>query len=551
MYKRITNWIKARLAAQQEALEYPCLLSGDDDSALIRIRSSYLPTVAVIANAPLQATILVADHFKPTAEFKTIVSRVENLGWKLTIKEETTSVIRTHYHLNDGGGYDDSDQDMESSNSTHIDSLLSKAIARHASDIRLHVRKDTTGITLKIHGTVRYLESISFQLGNSLCSHLYTNLADKTGHEKGKQTFAPTAEDQSAKIKRTIDKNEYYLRYQTIPESDGGYDLTLRIQPQGEKGVVPTLEEIGFGPSVISILRRQAKRRVGMILCTGPVGSGKTTTLYCLMQSDIGNRGKYRMTLEDPVEFFQFGVTRVNVEKIGMANSMKRALRVGVDDLLVGEIRDAEMGTLAMIAQDTGQKVFTTLHTNGAHYVIGRLCDDHIQQKRSVVCDTNKVGLIFHQRLIPRLCEKCKIKTTDNNLTKYFVSNLKRLHVPLDGVYIKNKAGCNDCEEGISGRIPVIELIQPDEEYMSLMAKNLDAQAKQYWLNQCNTHITDEDITGKPIINNALYQVSRGLVDVEDVDALIDYIEFYKPTFDPTKQTKKKTQKSDLEAEPA
>lgn len=549
MLKWLTNWIKAWLAPKPAALDYPVLLSGDDDKALVRIRSSYLPNVAVIANAHLQATVLVADYFKATAEFKTIISKFENLGWALTIKEETTSVIRTHYHINEDGGYEDAAQDMESSNSTHIDSLLSKAIGRRASDLRFHVRKDTTGITLKIDGTVRYLESIGFRQGNALCSHLYTNLADKTSHEKGKQTFAAVAEDQSAKIVRIIDGNEYYLRYQTIPECDGGYDLTLRIQAQGEKGVVPTLEEIGFGPSVIRILRRQANRPVGMILCTGPVGSGKTTTLYCLLQSDIYNRGKYRMTLEDPVEFFQYGVTRVNVDKIGYANAMKRALRVGVDDMLVGEIRDAEMGSLALIAQDTGQKVFTTLHTNGAHYVIGRLCDDHIKQKRSVVCDTNKVGLIFHQRLIPKLCEKCKIKADKDNLSEYFVSNLKRLHIPMTNVYIKNKEGCGDCEEGIKGRVPVIELIQPDEEYMRLMASNLDAQAKQYWLNQCNTHITDEDITGKPIINNALYQVSRGVIDVEDVDAKIDYIEFYKPTFDPTKKISKKNDKTQLEPE--
>lgn len=529
------TFLKKLFRKKEVEVDYPYLLSGENASCELVIRASNLPNIAVQATGPKRATVYVADHFKTTNDFNTLLSRLQNSGWECQIEDASSSEIRAKYHLYDDVHLSGQTDGQVSSNTSHFDNLLAKAVSKNASDIRFHKRQESCGITLKIDGNVVHLESISATLGDSLCAHLYANLADKTSHEKGKQSFAASREDQSCVIERKINGCDYKLRYQSIPECDGGYDVSMRIQAQGKNGEIPTLEEIGLPSSAISILRRASKRKIGAVIANGPQGSGKTTTLYCLLQKRQGDRSQYSMTLEDPVEFFQYGTTRVNVEKIGYVNAIKRALRLGADRMLVGEIRDSEMGRAAKTSQETGQKVFTTLHCNSAHYAISRLTDDEIGLKRSVICSTDMIALMFHQRLIPRLCECCKIAATTENLGDHYVSQLHRLGIPVNGIFIKQKGGCKECNGGTKGRLPVIELIEPDEHYMQLMSEFKDVEARKYWYSQCRSTLLDEDVVGKPVIANALYLVSKGMLDLGDVEENIDDIDRYFPTFAPGK----------------
>lgn len=526
--KLSSNSLFARfLPGKKKARPYPFLLTGDVD-ADVQIFSSALPSIVAIAESDGKATVLVTEHYEKSDSFKAICSRLHTLGWKeLNVQISTSGKIREKYGIETDKNVDVTSKD-DSSNSTHIDLIISNALRRGASDIRFHVRPESCGITFKIDGRLFHSESISHKLGDDLCAHMYANLAEKNSHEEGKTSFAPSI-DQSCTIERVIDGKLIKLRYQSLPEADG-YDVNLRIQEQGERGVVPTLEEMGFPPSAIAKLRKAMKRKRGMIVANGPVGSGKTTTLYCMLYRPKDQRDMYIMTFEDPPEYRQYGVTRVPVAKIGYIQAGKAALRVGADIVLVGEVRNLEMGQMAQQLQDTGQKVLTTTHCNSAHLLIHRLTNQ-IGLSRQEICSTDTIGLSFHQKLMPLLCEHCKQPATPELLGDYFVQQLHRLEIPLAGIFVKNKSGCAHCNGGVKGRIPVIEIIEPDEEYMRLMRAELDYEARDYWLSTCVSDLTTEDVHGKPVIANALYAAHKGLIDLTDIERYIDDLENYTPTY--------------------
>ncbi|WP_395398632.1 ATPase, T2SS/T4P/T4SS family (plasmid) [Pseudoduganella sp. UC29_106] len=410
---------------------------------------------------------------------------------------------------------------------------MAAAINNRATEIRFHVRTENCGIVHLIDNEVYHYASISASLGNDLCSNAFTNLADKTSFEPDKNTFSRQL-DQSCIIDIEIAGRHYRLRYQSLPENDGGYDVTMRIQPQGQAGTVPSLEDLGFTPSSAAALRRVADNPKGGVYITGPMGQGKTTTLYSLMYVPKEERKQYVLTFEDPVEYRQYGVTRVPVGLIGYENAVKRTLRMGAHRVLIGEIRDYTMGGMVSVLSQTGPKVFTSLHVNGANKCIDRLCGTEIRIPRQTMCDPDMVAGFAYQRLLPKLCDKCSRPATAADLGADLIRDLDRLGVPLANMRLRNPAGCTNedaspyCIRGRKGGQAVLEIVEPDEEYMRLMRNNLDLEAKDYWLGLCNSLITEDDVTGKPILANALYHVALGVLDVRDVEKQLGYLRTFR-----------------------
>lgn len=514
--------------------DFPKLLTGEND-AVIAIYATHHAHVAVMAESAEKAVIYVTEDFQDTEEFKSVCRRVLSLGWQYEILVESGAVIRTKYGLSSSMLNEGIDS-KKSANTTYFEALLLAAINARAREIRFHVRREICGVVFNIDGDVYPYTSISNELGNDLCSNAYTNMADSKSFEEGKGSFSGSI-DQSCTIDIALNGNLYRLRYQSMPEADGGYDVTMRIQKQGSKGVVPSLDSLGFTPSAVAALMRVARTPKGAVYATGPMGQGKTTTLYALMHRPRNERNRYAMTFEDPPEYDQYGVTRVPVAHVGYANGVKRALRMGAHIVMIGEIRDEEMGMMAKVMSETGPKVFTTLHVLGANKCIDRLCGDEIRIPRQSLCDVDMVAAFFYQRLLPKLCE-CAHKVNENEsvLDPAIKAELDRLEIPLDKIRVRNTNGCKNpdgskkCNEGKLGAVPCIEMIEPDEEYMRLMREGRDGDAKDLWLSTCYSHVTEENIYGKPIIANALWHVYNGTIDAGDVQETLGLISKYKPT---------------------
>ena len=527
---QLSKALKARTAVR--AFPYP--LTGEAGSgAEIAIRAAQQSNVVVIAEAEKQACIYVTEEFRSSDIFIAVHRRVLELGWNAIIKNESGSFIRSKYGTSANVFGDGIDDNKKSSNTAYFESLLIEAINERARELRFHVRHEHCGIVHNIDGEVFHVASISGPLGNDLCSNAYTNMADKTSFEPGKGTFSESI-DQSCTIDLVLPIGHYRLRYQSMPEDDGGYDVTLRIQPHSEADSAPSLEKLGLTPASIKAVRRVCDNPKGAAYITGPMGQGKTTTLYAAMYKPKDQRTEYVMTFEDPVEYKNFGMTRVPVAKIGYLNAIERGLRMGIHKALIGEIRDEEMGQMASVFSQTGLKVFSTLHVLGANNCIDRLSSVEVKIPRQIICDTDMVAGFIYQRLLPKLC-KCALPATEEALGADMLRELNRLEIPITKMRIRNASGCfkgdgtRYCKNGRYGSQIVLEVIEPDATYMRLMRQGLDGDAKEYWHSWCNSSVTEDDVTGKPIIANALYHVACGTIDVFDMERHLGWISQYRP----------------------
>lgn len=506
---------------QRDSASYPFVLTSDDGAC--PIQASHHASIVAIAVRKGEASLIVTEEFSETKVAAAIRRRLENAGWNVALSFDSAENIQNRYYSK--SGETNVTSRSISSYTAIFDQQLKQAIEARAVELRYHVRQDTCGIVHNIDGRVFKAMSIDGAQGRDICSNAYTSLADRKSLEAGKNTFNGE-QDQSCVIMREIDGEKYKLRYQSLPEADGGFDVTMRILRQGQKGDVPSWKNLSYTPSAIRIFERAMRRRNGAIYMSGPVGGGKTTALYAGLYRPVEQRKNYVLTFEDPPEYTQYGITRVPVEKIGYANAVKRALRMGAHTVMIGEIRDHEMGQVAKVLSETGQKVVTTVHVNNMNQIIGRLCGEEIGLPRQTICDPDMIAGLFYTTLLPRLCS-CKLPATQENLGPRLTRELARLGIPLTNVRVPNQSGCGSCREGRKGRVPIVEMYEPDEHYLRLMRESRDGEARDYWLGKCTTPVTDEDVTGKPKMATALYRVAIGELYVGDLEEGIDLLDMY------------------------
>ena len=229
-----------------------------------------------------------------------------------------------------------------------------------------------------------------------------------------------------------------------IYKQRGSYAIAIRII----NSKIPSIDNLGL-PSVI---KEFINKESGLILVTGPTGSGKTTTLYSIL-NDFKSMDKNIVTIEDPVEYKIEGINQIPLNtKIGLdfASGLRAILRQDPDIIMVGEIRDIETAKIAMRAASTGHLVISTMHTNNAVEAINRLLDMDIPRYLIASC----LKGIVSQRLVRRVCKNCSIETI---IDKEFASNLK---IELN-TKVKLEKGCNECSNtGYKGRIALNEVVE-------------------------------------------------------------------------------------------
>jgi type IV pilus assembly protein PilB len=262
------------------------------------------------------------------------------------------------------------------------------------------------------------------------------------------------------------------FRVSTFPTSLGEKVAIRILDP---KTGLKKFEELGLSGRSFEVLKRGIEKPYGMILATGPTGCGKTTTLYAILQI-LNKEGVNIVTLEDPVEYSIEGINQSQIRpEIGytFAEGLRHVLRQDPDIILVGEIRDKETASLAVHAALTGHLVLSTLHTNDAFGVIPRLIDLGVQP--FLISAALRIAL--SQRLVRKLCEKCKKKVRAKKEIKELISKElegveeieEKLKEPL---YIYEPQGCPECaKEGFSGRIGIFEVLEMTPEIESLILK--------------------------------------------------------------------------------
>ncbi|GHT95364.1 hypothetical protein FACS1894116_10760 [Betaproteobacteria bacterium] len=279
--------------------------------------------------------------------------------------------------------------------------------------------------------------------------------------------IAETRAPQDGRISLTIAGRPIDFRLSTLPTLHGE-NIVLRVLDRQRAAVA--LEKIGFDISQLKAVERMLARPEGLILVTGPTGSGKTTTLYAMLDQ-LNTDGVNIMTLEDPVEYPMPRLRQTTVSeaaRIDFASGIRALLRQDPDIMLVGEIRDVETAELAIRAAMTGHRVFATLHTNNAIGAIPRLFDLGVPPG---LLAGNLVGVIA-QRLLRRLCPHCRTLSTAS------ADEQKQLGWAEEPVSLAHPAGCPECGgRGYRGRLPVFEVLETDDAFDELIATNAPVAA--------------------------------------------------------------------------
>ena len=340
-----------------------------------------------------------------------------------------------------------------------VEAILIDAVKRDASDIHFEPEPGFLRIRYRIDGMLRQVRSLHASYWPAIAVRIKVLSA---------MDIAETRAPQDGRITLGMRGRQIDFRISSQPTIHGE-NIVLRVLDR-KKGLVP-LKDLGFTTSHRDQLERMIARPEGIILITGPTGSGKTTTLYSLL-ADVNSGGVNIMTLEDPVEYPMPMVRQTSVSescKLDFANGIRSMMRQDPDIILVGEIRDAETAELAFRAAMTGHQVYSTLHTNSAIGAIPRLLDIGIPPD---IMAGNIIGIVA-QRLVRRLCPHCKLAyRADDHESKILGG---RSDTPLPAIY--RAAGCQHCDfQGYRGRFAIMETLRMNADLDELVARRSTSQ---------------------------------------------------------------------------
>jgi type IV pilus assembly protein PilB len=395
-----------------------------------------------------------------------------------------------------------------------LEIILAGAISIKASDIHIEAEEDRARLRFRLDGVlqdVMFFKLETYRLLNSRLKLL-----------SGMKLTSKTAQDGRFAI--MIGGEEISIRSSMIP---GAYGESIVMRILDPKSIQVNLEDMGIEPYLFKIIMEEIAKPNGMILVTGPTGSGKTTTLYAFLRKIYSSEIKI-ITIEDPIEYHLTGVTQTQTDsKKGYTflEGLRSALRQDPDVVMVGEIRDSETAKIAVESALTGHLVFSTLHTNNAAGVIPRLIDLDVNAKILV----SALSLSIAQRLVRKLCNDCK---KEKALSEEEAKIIKDI---IDGAIAEGKdvlkygidpnapmkmftaVGCEKCNmTGYKGRMGIFEAIKTDEAIEKIMPQNpSEREIKKIAAHQGILSMRQDGII----------KMLNGITSYDEVKSVVDLIE--------------------------
>jgi type II secretory ATPase GspE/PulE/Tfp pilus assembly ATPase PilB-like protein len=364
----------------------------------------------------------------------------------------------------------------------------------------------------------------------------------------GASTNFLTRAEQQAKIELDLPRSSKIpdgarvrLRWSGMA-NDRGTVVTTRVQRLGESAKIRSLESAGYPQSQLEILRRVTHSEGGMIVFSGVVGSGKSTSLAQLLRELP--RDIKMISIEDPVELeipymYQKTVTRdlTSGEDDAFKSAVAAIYRSALDVLLLGEIRDPITGMIARQVAESGHSVYTTTHAKGALGIIDRFASPAIGMPREVLATPDILKLLAYQALLPTTCPHCAMRPdeyaaahalTGERLGAHhaYFERLERLYgVKPEKFRLRNEQGCDHCRKadlpelnGFSGRTVVSEMIEPDDDMLKLIMVGNNVELMRYWRSLASPSFEDDNLTGKTAMECAILKSSKGIIDPRDIE---------------------------------
>lgn len=443
------------LISEKAALRFKLIPISKNDDELI---------IAMANPLDVYAIDFVRDHTK--------IKKIKSL---LASEEDVLNAITNYYEL---GEYDDiierlgeeivfkEEEEEEDSKRLEaiskeapiiqlVNMLIVQGVKDRASDIHIEPNEKGLLIRLRVDGMLHDIRTLPNTIKSAVISRIKI---------LSKMDIAERRLPQDGRFQVKFGTREVDLRVSTIP-TVFGEKVVLRLLDKS-KGLIK-LGQLGFITDQLEEFKSIISKSYGIILLTGPTGSGKTTTLYAAL-NEVNSKDKNIITVEDPVEYKLARINQIQIKpKINLtfANTLRSILRQDPDIIMVGEIRDTETAQIAVQAALTGHLVFSTLHTNDAASALTRLIDMDIE---TFLISSSVIGVIA-QRLVRVICEKCKEEYTPGK------NVLKGLNIKDDSnndgkIKLYRGTGCSSCKNtGYYGRTSIYELIVLDEEIRALI----------------------------------------------------------------------------------
>ncbi len=385
--------------------------------------------------------------------------------------------------------------------------ILAGAIATNASDIHLEPEEDYVTLRYRLDGMLTEILQFDLATFKLLLSRiiLISNLKLNTG----------MAQDGRFSIK--LGESETEIRTSLLP---GAYGDSVVLRVLNPDAISVPLPELGIHPKLLDIILHELSKPNGMIIITGPTGSGKTTTLYAFLKKIHTPEVKI-ITIENPIEYHLPGIVQTQTDEkknYGFAEGLRSALRQDPDVIMVGEIRDSETAEIAINSALTGHLVFSTLHTNNAAGTFPRLIDLGVNP--NII--PSAINLAMAQRLVRKLCPDCRKKIElagedKNKIDRIINTIIDRSY--LDGIdlgHIWQAVGCDKCNmTGYKGRIGIHEVIKIDREIEEVVRKSpSEREIRAVAMNQKLLTITQDGVVKILLGITTIAELSR-IIDIE------------------------------------
>jgi type II secretory ATPase GspE/PulE/Tfp pilus assembly ATPase PilB-like protein len=347
-----------------------------------------------------------------------------------------------------------------------VDYMIEQAYQMRASDVHINPAEKEVDIRFRIDGVMKKIFSLPKVMLNQIITTIKVNCGLRTDEHQAAQ---------DGRFRLLIGDTPVDLRVSIIP-SYHGEDAVIRLLVAQVKAF--TLEELGFAEHDKALIQRYIHRPHGMILATGPTGSGKTTTLYTVLQM-LNTPDVSITTIEDPIEYSMAGITQIQVNSatnLTFAKGLRSIVRQDPNIIMVGEIRDDETASIAVNAALTGHLLLSTIHTNDAATTLPRLLDMGIEP--FLVAST--VNIAIGQRLVRKICEGCKeeYRPTDAEKDRLRAVVSEKIWKTYDTFFIGK--GCNVCGgSGYKGRVGIYEVLEVRDEIRDLIVSKASSDAIQ------------------------------------------------------------------------
>lgn len=409
----------------------------------------------------------------------------------------------------------EAEKDRIRTTSRILEIAIAGAIAVNASDIHFEPEEKFVRLRFRLDGVLHQLMEISPEIHKFINSRIKLISGLKI-------TTSEAAQD--GRFSFFFGEDEINLRVSFMP---GAYGESIVLRILNPKSIRHELEEFGIEEKLYEVFMDEIKKPNGLILLTGPTGSGKTTTLYAFLQRIYSKEIKI-ITIEDPIEYHLPGISQTQVDEekgYTFFSGLRSALRQDPDVIMVGEIRDPDTAKTAVESALTGHLVFSTLHTNNAAGVIPRLIDLDVNPKTLV----SALSLSIAQRLVRKLCTNCKkekvLTDKEKDLIKMIVETAKSNGKEMDkygvdlnkDLVVYEAVGCDKCNHtGYDGRIGIFEAIRTDEEVEKIMPQNpSEREVKRIAVSQGTLNLREDGII----------KVLKGITSLDEVASVVDLLE--------------------------